>query len=261
MKSITICADDFGYNASVSQGILNLIQAKRISATSCLVTMPNWPQAAKKIKLTPIHLGLHFNLTEGPLLTLKQSFSLPQLILKSYFRILNPAAIQTELKAQINEFIKYIGRPPDFIDGHQHIHQLPVIRYVLVNFYLHIFIQKKPYIRISSNGFIRDALTSPKAFIIGSLGAHFLKKLLQKNHIPHNSSFAGIYGLKQKNYEACFKKFIKLLNNEGLLMCHPGLPEKGDHLADTRFKEYNFLMKTDFLNYTPRFQLSDSPII
>ena len=39
-----------------------------------------------------------------------------------------------KLITQWNHFIEATGKTPDFVDGHQHVHQFPVIRDVLVEF-------------------------------------------------------------------------------------------------------------------------------
>ncbi|WP_267256490.1 ChbG/HpnK family deacetylase [Coxiella endosymbiont of Ornithodoros maritimus] len=41
MKSITLCANDYGYTAPVCQAILKLLDNQRLSAVSCIVNMPS----------------------------------------------------------------------------------------------------------------------------------------------------------------------------------------------------------------------------
>jgi predicted glycoside hydrolase/deacetylase ChbG (UPF0249 family) len=42
MKRIVLCADDFGQSAAISQGILQLVQAGRLSAVSCMTEADSW---------------------------------------------------------------------------------------------------------------------------------------------------------------------------------------------------------------------------
>jgi len=151
MKRIIICADDYGQNPTISQAIVGLLQNNRISATSCLVTSPLWAEAALALKplKNNADIGLHFNLTEGnPRSTSLTSFwPLKQLIIKSQLRQLDKAAIAAELHAQLDVFLKELGTYPDFIDGHQHIHQFPIIRDALLDVYEERLRQHNIYLR------------------------------------------------------------------------------------------------------------------
>ena len=133
MKRIILCADDYGQNTFISQAIILLIQKNRLTATTCMTTSPFWFENAPRLKnLEKIDIGLHFNLTEGsplsPGLQVMGFLPLKQLLMKSYLKKINQKVIEEELHAQIDQFVAGIGRLPDFIDGHQHVHQFPIIR-------------------------------------------------------------------------------------------------------------------------------------
>src|SRR5690349_9878789 len=86
-KTVILCADDYGQNAAISQAIIELIKKNRLSATSCMVTSPDWLTQAKQLNSfnNQLDIGLHFNLTEGNFLSTQQPlFSLPELMIKSY---------------------------------------------------------------------------------------------------------------------------------------------------------------------------------
>ncbi len=260
-KNIIICADDFAFNDEVSYGILKLAKGKKISATSCMTNMPAWPRHSQLLKplLPDIDVGLHFNLTEGkPLSKRKNSFSdtnffpLNNLIAKAYCHRLIKAEVKAELNAQIAAFLAKIGRMPAFIDGHQHIQQFPIIREAIIDVYQTLNLrQYNTYLRISSNGLFAS-LHQPqklKAIILTLLGSIKFRKLLMKNNITHNTSFAGIYDFSEKMpYATYFVKFLKQLNNNGILMCHPALPNptNNDRIAIAKANEYNFFISTAF---------------
>jgi|SRR3989339_1554496 len=244
MKSFILCADDFAYNQAISASILELIKQQRISATSCMANMPNWPAAAKQLKEFDgqIDIGLHFNVTEGPALTTIAFKPLKKLLIHSFFRTLNQKCIYNELCAQIDEFVKHFGRLPDYIDGHQHVHQFPIIRSALIQAYQCYFPEKKAYIRVSSNGFS----WSLKSLIINLSGALSLKRQLTQLDIPHNQSFAGIYNLDpQQNYANLFSSFIKEISDHGLIMCHPA-NRSSDEIAAARQQEFDFFSGEEF---------------
>ena len=64
---VILCADDFAMTRGISEGILALAEANRLSATCAMVNMPHWPsQAAAAVALRDrFALGLHLNLTFG----------------------------------------------------------------------------------------------------------------------------------------------------------------------------------------------------
>jgi chitin disaccharide deacetylase len=104
MKKITLCADDYGQNQSISQAIIALFEKNRLSATSCLTSSLFWPEHAKWLQpfANQVDIGLHFNLTEGKplshdMLSAHGFLPLSQLILKAYARRLNREAIEAEL--------------------------------------------------------------------------------------------------------------------------------------------------------------------
>lgn len=267
MKSIVLCADDFAYNSAISQSILSLIQERRISATSCMTNMPHWPDAAKQLKAFngKIDIGLHFNLTEGTALSQHgQTLFMPlnKLLAQSIFKKVNSQQIYDEFCAQMDVFLRYCGRLPDFIDGHQHIHQFPVIRSAVLKAYQHYFPNSTAYIRVSSNSLIKSvsqARHCPKSLIITATGALTLKRQLQKLGIPHNDSFSGTYSLRpQQNYAALFAKFINGVDEHGIIMCHPAnhSDSKTDRIATARQQEFDFFSSGAFSSILERIHLA-----
>lgn len=252
MKKIILCADDFGQNEAVSQAIIQLAKKQRITATSCLTTTSHWPQHANSLKdiAGSIDIGLHFNLTEGKPLTsiFNNDFpTLKDLIIAAYTKKLNQEQIYQELLSQLAAFKKYTGNEPAYIDGHQHIHQLPVIRDALIQAVTEN-LTSNLYLRIPKN---THPLTQfPKNLIINSLGANKLLSLCKQHHIAHNTSFAGVYNFSQaRNYRRYFQIFLQQINHQGIIMCHPGLVsnDETDPIYFSRAHEYYYFMSEDFL--------------
>ena len=141
MLRFALCADDYALTPGVSRGILELVEAGRLSAVSVLVTAPKWPQAAGELKpfASAADIGLHLNLTLGaPLGALpglapaNQFPALGLLVRSALLGRLPLAEIAAEIARQIDSFAQYLGRLPDFIDGHQHVHALPGVRDALL---------------------------------------------------------------------------------------------------------------------------------
>ena len=193
MKNVILCADDYGQNTAISQAIIDLLVLNRLSAVSCLVTAPGWLHDAPLLHpfKDQADMGLHFNLTDG-----EHFYSLSRLLIKSHLRLLNKKTLIAECHAQIDQFVAGMGYLPDFIDGHQHVHQLPVIRDALIAVYDARLRQKKSYIRCVDRPHVWKRFNEKsflKQAILQLCGAHAFRQLLVKNTIPHNASFAGIY--------------------------------------------------------------------
>ncbi len=259
MKQIILCADDFGQNAEISQGILKLVRASRITATSCLVTTRDFWEAALQLQSckTLIDIGLHLNLTHGyalgqipGLMPDRRLPSVGKLLLSAFLHRFTVASILAEFERQLDQFVKAFGRLPDFIDGHQHIHHFPRIRAALQALLQKRFKDHAYYVRSVWNvqgSSWRDAKTQ----VIRYSGARPLERWLTQKAIAHNTSFSGIYGFKAKtpeDLEAYFQKFLSESEDGGLIMCHPGLQglDLSDPLYYSRQKEFDFLMSERF---------------
>jgi predicted glycoside hydrolase/deacetylase ChbG (UPF0249 family) len=231
-KKIIICADDFGMNSAINEGIITLLENRKISAVSCMSNQSAFKQDGKRLLpfLRQAKIGLHFNLAYS---------SLGLFILKSYLGCLNQQSIEKALSAQYEQFIKIMGQKPDFIDGHQHIHQLPLIRKIVLKFY------KAHY--PNYDGFIRNTYhsraSSLKAKMINALGGKKLKGLLEREKIPYNKNFSGVYNLSEKkNYALLLTQFIHELEGDGLMMCHPAKAQTNSNEL-FRVNEFNTLMQ------------------
>jgi predicted glycoside hydrolase/deacetylase ChbG (UPF0249 family) len=64
---LILCADDYALTEGVSRAIGELAAARRLSATSAMVTTPHWPAMAPRLAVHRGHLavGVHLNLTLG----------------------------------------------------------------------------------------------------------------------------------------------------------------------------------------------------
>lgn len=257
MATIILCADDYGQNTAISQAIIALLKKNRLSATSCETNTKAWLTHAKALQpfLGQIDVGLHFNLTEGEPLTAgwgKSFLPLHKLILKAYIGQIQKGLVEAELNAQLDRFVEGLGCEPDFIDGHQHIQQLPIIRDAIISVYEKRLRARGSYIRSVKN-FTSALLPRPgflKNLTIQLCGAYtFYKKLNQKN-IPHNKCFGGVYQFTQaENFSSIFPRFLNFKKGKRLIMCHPGFQNENDNdpIAKARVCEYQYFSSNQFL--------------
>lgn len=244
------CADDYGLHPAINQAILSLLKKQRIQATSCITNIASWPAAAPALRqlkqaMPTVQIGLHLNLTE-PANT--ASRPLKSWIMLSHSRLIRKKNIYQNLEQQYNDFIAQMGQAPDFIDGHEHIHILPVIRDALIQLYKNKCLQQKTWIRLPWQKNLKlDWPSQVKAKIIANIGTKQLSRLLSKNNIAHNQHFAGIYDFKQahNNYASYADKFQKKPQAKKLIMCHPANAMiTGDAIAAARVVEYQYLISS-----------------
>lgn len=261
-KSIVLGADDYGQAEAVSHGIIDLIQAGRITATSALVNAPDWPLHARWLlpHRAKALFGLHLNLTQGaPLSPVFQAAyggtfpSLRHLLLRAYSGRLSPSLVQVEFMAQLEAFKSAMGFYPAYLDGHQHVHHFPGVRAGLQAMYESAGL-KALGVRIRSvsrplswGSFIHD----PKAALIQWTGASALENnWLKPQGILHNTSFEGIYSFSQSaGCRAHFQRFFAAIQDGGMIMCHPGRAgaDAADPIHASRHHEYAYLLSDDFL--------------
>lgn len=260
-KRIVLCADDYGQDPLISQAIRVLIMNGRINAASCLSNSTYWPDHATWLQpfKDQADIGLHFNLTEGRALSPQYGkiygeklFPLTKLIRKAWLGQLDIEAIKAECNAQIDSFISAFGSEPKFIDGHQHVHQLPIIRNAVTDVYEQRLRSHKAYIRlVREKIYASDYIKNFKKIAIYMLGAKKMKALLERHDIPHNDTFSGMYTFtKAAKYPLLFRQFVQTVGNGGLIMCHPGLPADNaaeDRMAKARSAEYQYLISSQFL--------------
>ncbi len=247
IKRLVLCADDFGYSEGVCRGILELATNERVSAVSCLVEGPWWPQFAHG--LSQLHtvagglvsVGLQWNLTdamgEGP--------SIKSAVLAAYTGKLAVRAAAT-LDRQLDVFERHFGRMPDFIGGHQHVQQLPGARDVLLETIARRFGSAPPAVRNTVPAQARGL----KAKTIASFGGHEFKEMLLRQGLSTHTDFDGIYDFgDDPPYGQHMQQWMARCAARGLIVCHPGMPGyrlDQDPIASARTREYRFLASDAF---------------
>lgn len=236
MTPLIVCADDFALHDAGDAAIVELAGEQRLSATSCLVLSPHWPSAARR--LTPsirhqIDVGLHLDFTE-----FDTPFPLRPLIFMSGCRRLNRRTLRERIARQCDAFENATGTPPDYVDGHQHVHQLPQIREVLLEELARRY-PVRPWLRISNpapgHGF--------KGALIRTLGASALRKAAVMAGFRHSRQLLGIYGFDRNpdQYREKMEQWTMAARAGDALMIHPAnavIPD--DPIGNARMVEYCF---------------------
>jgi predicted glycoside hydrolase/deacetylase ChbG (UPF0249 family) len=258
MRSIWLCADDYGISPGVNVAIRDLIVRGRLNATSALVVGASCHRceamalAALNRTEPRVAVGLHLALT-SPFQPLSAGFaplaegrfiSLGRTVAAAFLRRFDPEALAREVAAQLRAFLQVFERPPDYIDGHHHVHLLPQVRDAV----LQVVKQEVHDVWVRQcgrAGGIAARLSDYKGFFLDLLSATFRRRAAALG-LRTNTGFAGAYAFTDDaDFSALFPRFLEHLPDGGVLMCHPGFVDDElrslDSLTTLREKEYAFL--------------------
>lgn len=257
MKTFTLCADDYAQSPAISAGIRALMKQRRLSAVSCFTESPHWPAEAPLLLPHRDHLavGLHLNLTHP---FLPGTLPVGQWIRRAAFRQIDAPAILASFQRQYASFLEHVGAPPDFIDGHQHIHVFPIIRQACFDLLAPFPQATRPWLR-SLFPLLSGQKTSSKTRILRLLSRGFHPA---DHHIRTNDEFGGFYNLKPAtSLPDLFPPLLASISGHALLMCHPGAPsnDSSDPIAATRHLELDYFSSHSFQAELDRLRLHLRP--
>ena len=263
IRRIWLCADDYGIAPGVNDAIRRLIAAGRINATSVMMAAPHIGggevEALAKLNEGEMRaaLGLHVTLT-APFQPLSEGFAPiregrflqhKNTMRAAMTRRLKPALLSIEIAAQLRAFEKSFGRPPDFVDGHQHVQLLPQVR----DAFLRAVADNAPKAWVRQGGRARAgrALHDCKGLVLDILSLGFRRKAARFG-LATNPAFAGAYIFNgNADFKKTFPRFLTGLPDGGLIMCHPGFVDDAlkslDTLTTLREHEFSYLNSDEFI--------------
>ena len=260
---LILCADDYALTPAVSDGILALARDGRLSAVGCMTNRPHWPLAAPA--LLPLRgprlaVGLHLNLTLGPPLAnlprLAPGGVLPPfntLLRWSLLGLLPKTDLIAEIERQLDAFEDEAGTPPDFVDGHQHVHVLPGVRAALFDVLTRRGLQARTWLRDpadSWNAIAARGVATAKALVIATLARGFGDRARALGFAT-NRGFAGVSPFDPKSgFAGQMARFLVAPGPDHLVMCHPGFIDPAlrrlDPVVETRPIEQAFFASPDW---------------
>ena len=261
-RSIAVCLDDFGLHPGVNQAALQLASLGRITAVSCMVAAPAWTAGAARLAALPrerVDLGLHLDFTEHTF-DAKARRRLPVLIALAETRRLDPALIRREMVAQLDAFEQAVGRVPAHVDGHQHVHQFPVIRETLIAVLLERYPRERPWLRRTQRP---AGLAGFKPWLIERLGCEALSESARAHGFAQNESLLGVYGFDgdASRYADRLAHWLAMASEADLLMCHAGgdatVP---DPILGARRNEWQVLAGPAFGDLLARCRVTLAPL-
>ena len=131
-KLVIVNADDFGFSAGITEGILRAHREGIVTSTTITANMPYAIHAVERLRDAPgLGVGVHLNVAQGPVLSKKGAPLAgkdgimrwtPLRLIQAY--LLYPqllAAIEGECEAQIRWTLDH-GIRPTHLDSHRHLH-------------------------------------------------------------------------------------------------------------------------------------------
>ena len=204
-RPIWLCADDYGISPGVNKAIRDLVVRGRLNATSVMVAAPSFDrsEAASLNMLNAgarrVAIGLHVTLTR-PFQPLSERFrptrkgTFPSLA--RHVRARHACACSTasasppRSRRSSKAFVAPFGRPPDFVDGHQHVHLFPQVRDALLDVVKEVAPQA--WVRQCGRAPAARGRSDFKAMVLDALSRTFRSRAAAHG-IATNPAFAGTY--------------------------------------------------------------------
>ncbi|WEK49755.1 MAG: ChbG/HpnK family deacetylase [Candidatus Kaistia colombiensis] len=235
---VILCADDYALSPGVSRGIEELIAAGRLSATGAMTTEPDWLQATGAVAdlRRRAAIGLHLNLTTGePLGPMPRSLpsgrfdGIGAMMRRTRNGTASATEIAAEIERQLDRFEDIAGAPPDFVDGHHHVHILPVIRPVLLAALARRYAAAPPLVR--DPGDRPGRILARRRCLAKALGVAWLARGLDREArrlgLRTNDGFSGFSRFDRSvPYAREMADFLRAPGRCQLVMCHPGYPDE-----------------------------------
>ena len=276
---ILLCADDYAMTNGVSRAIIELAEAGWLSATSAMTTSLHWPSHATWLARSrgKVAAGLHLNLTLGSPLGGMPNFApgrqfpgISQVTSRALTGLIPKAEVRAEIERQLAAFELEMGFAPDHIDGHQHVHALPVIRGVVLEVVTQRYghaarrpLLRDPADRVGAN--LLRGRSWVKAMTLSTLSLGF-GRAANRAGFPVNDGFRGVTDFDPSRVAADFAAACESLGSRPMVMCHPGFVDdelvRLDPVTKRRQREFDFLMRGGFPEpiWRPQRSASGEPI-
>jgi predicted glycoside hydrolase/deacetylase ChbG (UPF0249 family) len=164
--AVIVHADDFGETVEITEGICLAIAAGVVTSTSVMVNMPGTAQALRRMPqlARQASFGLHLNLCEGRPLTRGvtlmdangEFLRKRALAVRAFTGRLSLPELEAEVAAQIG-MLSDTGVRVSHLDGHKHLHQLPIVCAAVANVLPRFGIERVRITRLGSWIRVRSA--------------------------------------------------------------------------------------------------------
>ena len=249
-------ADDFGETAEITAGICQAIEAGVVTSTSIMANMPGTEDALPRVPALAdrASFGVHLNFCEGRPLTRGATLvdehgnfhGKRSLFLRAVRGTLSLAELEAEITAQIARIHDARIRI-SHVDGHKHLHQLPVVRTAVARVLPRFGIERVRVTRLT-----RLAGAKPATLVREAL-AWQANRTFRRARLRSPARVVDLQAFMQPNKTqgGDYRSTLGRWAPEGPIevFCHPGtkLADLEKPGSCRRFDELNYLL-------SPRFQ-------
>jgi predicted glycoside hydrolase/deacetylase ChbG (UPF0249 family) len=239
---------------AIDGAVIRLAESGRVSSASVMVLGASGENQVAELRRLQVALGLHLDFTSAMFnRRYSSNTTLRALMAETWARRLAPARAEQIISEQLERFETIAGQLPTFIDGHQHVHQFPVIRDSLIKVLAARYPGKHFYLRNTVSSCWRGS----KATVIARLGGPRLRALADREGHRYNIDFCGVYDFSERSdLRQLWRGWLSSLPPYGgLVMCHPGFPSERviDEIDAARNREFRFLNSEQFAELTDEF--------
>lgn len=255
---LVVTADDYGIAPATSAAIRELMSQGRLSGTSCMTVFEDWQGEALRPFVSSHDLGVHLTLTDQPALSGGVHPGFGTRLRDAWTGRIDLAAVEAELTAQVARFTAVLGAPR-FLDGHQHVHQLPGVRDIVVRLASdHGATVRTTVERVGT--VVSRGVDVPRALAFAAAGRGLRQRSVRAG-VPVNEGFTGVYDLSDAvPFDDLARRFLTGVRPGTWWMVHPGaadaLLRARDPVVDRRAREAAWLASDAFSDLLGQADLS-----
>jgi predicted glycoside hydrolase/deacetylase ChbG (UPF0249 family) len=261
LTRLIVHADDFGETVEITRGICTAIEAGAVTSTTIMANMTGTEDALARVPALAdrASFGVHLNLCEGRPLTSGGTLVDEQgdfhrkraLFLRSLGGALSMAEVEAELTAQIAR-VHDAGIRISHVDGHKHLHQLPVIAAAVAHVLPRFGIERVRVTRLRTMRALGKPATLMREVLAVRAAAVFHRANLRS---PHR--VADLQWVMAVDADADKGAALRELRGPVELFCHPGTPQADIDKPGScvRHSELQFLLSTRFQELLVRHRL------
>jgi predicted glycoside hydrolase/deacetylase ChbG (UPF0249 family) len=251
IRKFILNADDYALKAGADAAILDLAGRGIVTSASAMVLSPRWKEAGRALAACSISCGLHLDFTSPFTAKGFSERSISRAVIGAYCGLTRRDTIRHAIDHQLSLYEDVMGEAPQFVDGHQHIHQLPGIRAGLLACLKQRYGQNAPRVKIRFCMPMR--WRGLEAALVGATGAGALKRLASKEGFSGNTDFAGVYSFEKGSpLKHLWSSWLAATAGAApMIVCHPAKAAKEalavpDKIAEARIAEYEWLESAEF---------------
>ena len=211
MPIVHVNADDFGLHADIDRGILQCVDAGRVTGVSVATNGVAIDRSAMRLLSRRVQVGVHVTLVGEPWLSSAHFFSswsslLPWLALPG-----RGPELATEVRAQLRKMLD-AGVMPTHLDSHQHVHVMPSIWPIVMQ-----------VAREHGIGRVRVPATPDRRIAKPSLAGRALQRLAELRRGPTSLPCIGIARAGHNTAERLIEELTAAKGADVELVAHPGI--------------------------------------